>query len=270
MRTAVARRFKHADEQNSAAQLQRNVVFRVAVFALGALPQIVKILSMRGIPWTTALASMFLISFLVLEVGVYYDRVFVRNQNAFPDEASTTSRPRTDPERRIGLGIIFVNSAVCYYHLAIAAYEIMLRIGSRTWPYATGLCILALTPVLDKLWLKQEEISLLQGLMLFPDLLGVVLSCCLLVSVTEMARSADSNTNLALCVAGGIMVVIAILTNLLYWQMVLAVVETQPKQVDFIMGTLLLVMNLATALLYYAFKYNPEGTYKPLWANQLG
>ena len=269
MRTAVAGRFQHADEQNSAAQLQRNVVFRVALFALGALPQIVKILSMRGIPWTTALASMFLVSFLVLEVGVYYNRVFVRNQDAFPDEVSTTS-PATDAERRVGLGIIFVNSAVCYYHLAVAAYEIMLTIGSRTWPYATGLCILALTPVLDKLWLKQEEISLLQGLMLFPDLFGVVLSCCLLLSVTEMARSADSNTSLALCVAGGIIVVLVILTNLLYWQMVLAVVETQPKQVDFIMGTLLLVMNLTTALLYYAFKYSPEGTYKPLWVNQLG
>ena len=42
------------------------------------------------------------------------------------------------------------------------------------------------------------------------------------------------------------------------------------KFVDFGVGFYFLTLNILAALLYYSFKYHPEGTLKPAWTDQLG
>ena len=65
---------QNAEEQSSGVKLQQKLVFRVALFILGALPQIVKLFSIEGILLTRPIASLYFGSFLVLEIGVYFSR----------------------------------------------------------------------------------------------------------------------------------------------------------------------------------------------------
>ena len=42
------------------------------------------------------------------------------------------------------------------------------------------------------------------------------------------------------------------------------------RYVDFGIATYFLLLNLLSALLYYALKYEPRGTSKPTWTDQFG
>ncbi|KAK0514730.1 hypothetical protein JMJ35_003347 [Cladonia borealis] len=64
----LAARYRRLTEENPAEpKLERTWWFRFSVFALGALPQAVKILGMGGIPVTKIWGMAYLVSFLVLE-----------------------------------------------------------------------------------------------------------------------------------------------------------------------------------------------------------
>ena len=52
----------------SFASLRNNVIFRIGLFLVGALPQIIKLYAADGIPWTQAICTAFLSSFLVDEL----------------------------------------------------------------------------------------------------------------------------------------------------------------------------------------------------------
>jgi len=58
-------------EENSLASLQKNTLFRLCVFAFGALPQFIKLYTMMGLPWTKVWSSMFLGSFVAVEPKYY-------------------------------------------------------------------------------------------------------------------------------------------------------------------------------------------------------
>ena len=70
-RVIIENRFSDAaneSESESFSQFRRNTVVRLVLFVLSTLLGIVKIYGMQGVPWTKAWASMFLSSFLILEI----------------------------------------------------------------------------------------------------------------------------------------------------------------------------------------------------------
>lgn len=253
--------------------LQQNVVFRVALFTLGTLPQLVKLFSMGGIPFTKTWASLYFGSFLILEVGVYFFRAFERDA-ATHNTASSPIRSGDSPEKgvewKLRAAVIILSNTIVLYPLGISAFEIAKMIGPRPWPYVVGLCILCITPLLDKLWLQRETVTLIQTLVLFPNLLGVFLSCCVLLPLSDRARATDSGTTIGLHICAGILVAVVISINAFYWTKSMIGLDIRSKEIEVGLGSFQAVLNLGTALLYYAFKYNPNGTYKPSWVNQLG
>lgn len=86
----IANRFydRPDDEDGSFNSLRKNTIFRLVLFGLGALPQIIKIYSCRGIPWTQVWCTAYLAAFLVDESLVATALVF---------SISTTPHVSRDP-----------------------------------------------------------------------------------------------------------------------------------------------------------------------------
>ena len=272
LKLVVQHRYRNEDRegQTSAAKLQQNFMFRLALFALGALPQVVKILSIRGTPLTTTMGLLYFVSFLILEVSVCFAPRSADGRHLRQIEDLSTHPGHATVERRLDTAIVSINSILQTIPLGSAVYQIAKAIGARTWPYVLGLCFIALAPIVDSCWLSNEKATMLQVMILVPNILSIFLSCCLLLPVGEAARSAESKSYLGLCIMVVIVVVAGVLTNQIYWTKALVGKEMQTKQADASLGSLCVLWTLGTALLYYVFVYDPTGTYKPEWVNQLG
>ena len=275
MRLTLKPRFHNwnTGERGSAAKLQQNIIFRSTLFTLGALPQIIKLFSMQGIPVTKTIASLYFGSFLVLEIGVYFSSALEQDLEA-DSQGNDSVRSGDTLKKELGwklrLAVIPLSNRIVLYPLALSAYEIAKTIGPRHWPYAVGLCILAITPGVDALWLKGEKVTLTQTFMLFPNVIGIFLSSCILLPIADRARSTDSRTTLGLWVSTGLLVIMGIGANATYWAKTISRLDVQSKEIEAGLSSFLIIFNLGTALLYYSFRYDPSGTFKPSWVNQLG
>jgi len=67
-RHVLVRRGLEGGSSESSGVLENIWWFRLATFVLGALPQVIKLYGMAGIPWTQAWASMYLVAFLLIEI----------------------------------------------------------------------------------------------------------------------------------------------------------------------------------------------------------
>ena len=260
---------RNAGEQ----RLQHNLVFRAVLFTLGALPQIVKLFGMEGILVTRTIASLYFGSFLVLEIGVYFSRVMERDIEA--DGGGSNPVLQGDDvqkslEWKLRVGVVAFSNRIALYPLGVSAYEIAKSIGPRLWPYVVGLCILATTPLFNMVWFRRNKVTLAQALVLFPNVVGIFLSLCVLMPIYDKARSTNSKTGLALYIGAGTLVVLGICANASYWTKAISRLDMQSKEIEVGLGFFEMVFNMGTALLYYAFRYDPGGTFKPSWANQLG
>ena len=275
MRLTLKPRFQNwnTGKGGSAAILRRNIIFRFSLFTLGALPQIIKLLCMQGIPVTTIIASLYFGSFLVLEIAVYFSSRLGRDLEV-DSQGDDSVRSGDTLKKGVGwnlrVGVIALSDNIMFFPLVLSAYEIAKTIGPRPWPCAVGLCILAITPGIDTLWLKGEKVTLTQALMLFPNQIGYFSSSCLLLSISDRARSTDSRTMHGLWVCVGLFVIMGIGINSTYWLKMMSKLDVQSKEIESLMSFFWVIYYLGTALLYYSFRYDSSGTFKPLWANQLG
>ena len=60
------------DQESRLYKLQHNFTFQAATFVLGAVPQIVKLYSMRGLMWTQIWGSMYFRSFVILQAPALF------------------------------------------------------------------------------------------------------------------------------------------------------------------------------------------------------
>jgi len=67
-RVALHPRFHPDDDDSKGQAMIENPWFRGLVFISGALPQTVKVLSLRGVPWSQVLCVAYLLDFLVTEI----------------------------------------------------------------------------------------------------------------------------------------------------------------------------------------------------------
>lgn len=275
MKLTLKTRFqnRNAEEQSSGAKLQQNPVFRVVLFTLGALPQIVKLFSMEGILVTRMIASLYFGSFLVLEIGVYFSREMEQDLEADSRGSNPVlqgDNAQKGLEWKLRVGVTAFSNRIVLYPLGVSAYEVAKTIGPRLWPYAAGLCILATTPLFDKVWFRRDKVTLAQALILFPNVVGIFLSLCVLMPIYNKAKSTNSGASFGLYISAGTLVASGICVNAYYWTKTISRLDMQSKEIEVGLGFFEVVFNMGTALLYYAFRYDPSGTFKPSWANQLG
>lgn len=79
-------------EEVSLASLQRNTAFRIALFALGVVPQTIKLFAAKGVPFTQTLGAMYLVSFLTIEMLVLFtDKCsLTRDSDTSADDSSNS------------------------------------------------------------------------------------------------------------------------------------------------------------------------------------
>lgn len=85
VRVIVADRLSGASQRGVA---EGSWWLRPAVFALGALPQYIKVFAISGIPWTQAWAAMYLFSFITLETFLYFGRAPPRREGDDDDDTA--------------------------------------------------------------------------------------------------------------------------------------------------------------------------------------
>lgn len=265
----IRRRFqdiKDEAEENSLASLRRNTPFRLCLFNLGALPQIVKLYALRGLPWTKVWGSMFFGSSIAVELIVLISRRLL--QPLAPSASHASAGESNFLNSWPGVGPLFVSLGFSFYFFTTAFFSVVEKhIGELYWWHFFILVTFVVAKIICLSFPRSEWLLTLSFLVSVPTtiIFSGILPLSFGVSLVGMQSKAS------LFVLTGLSVIFAlglIIFNL--YRLLLYVSPARAKFVNFGIGFYFLMLNTIAALLYYSFKYSSEGTLKPAWADQLG
>lgn len=116
---------------------------------------------------------------------------------------------------------------------------------------------------------KQEKVPLVDALMLVPLIIGTTLSVGSYMPLYEVLKAAQNKISLDLSPSGrGIPLISAHQGKGINLHPKFVLSTKGNRGIAFDLATL--VPDVLAAVLYYAFKYDPVGTVKPGWTDQLG
>ena len=253
------------NEEGSLQKLQENTIFRIAIFLLGALPQIIKLCGLQGLLWTKVWGLMFLGSFLVLELLVL---LLGRDWRANNSNVNTSNYEEL--EDYTGVSIVCASLTFSFYFFALAMFQIVEQyLGELRWPYFLGFLLLGIVYIVNVNSSKHEAPMVLAALVVAPLSMFGSISGPFLLPVQSAVGILPASVTYTIVVGASVLFALS-LTILTTHRLIQHVRPEFAKFVDFGLGTYFFLLNLLAALLYYAFKYHPEGTVKPSWTDQLG
>ena len=254
--------------EGSLASLQENTILRIAVLILGALPQAVKLYAVRGLLWTKVWGSAFLSSFLILELLLSLGR------EARPARGNLLGHPRwtsraifyADPHE---IPVLEKISAVLalFGSVTFSVYFIAIALSQHAEQYMVephrpeSLNTLPIQIMYVLMWsvvvvatIPNPRLGTLTTLSFLP-------MTCLWIVLAE-------NTYIY-AVESSIVFVLgctACATHILRHIRPAALAH----YIHYGLGTYFMLLLLSPSLLYYSIKYDPAGTSKPSWTDQLG
>lgn len=260
------------ETEGSFRNIQKNSAFRWIVF-LSAIPQFVKLCAFQGLLWTKLVASMYLGSFLKMELLVMWPRTWVVQLSA-ADNTEKPVRPfgsTSLPSSSIALAVAFA-----LWFMA-AAFQNMFGGNIKfTLPQWTGIVTLffgagaLLAGFVTSATLKRRPhdkagpfvvLIIVVGLSATFDLIGSL-------SGTHKLPPVWSNT-ISACLtavwAAGAVKYGNIATDAIREAGTLA-----KRRVEKVLGWYFFGLQLLAAGLYYCFCYDSEGTSRPSWTERLG
>ena len=259
----------------SLRELQRNKTFRTCVFVFGALPQTVKLYAMSGIFWTKVLGSMFVGSFAILEVIVGY---LAGGLEDLPrDETANTDGGGIRPFDLLAQAACLTFS---FYYLGLGLYKAVENITGP--PSLLTLTIYGVFVTLANLCIMAavNRRGLVQSWALYGSI-GVALVC--MSSFRTYSVLAPLNTHLRPELDGsvtyGVLYFFTISASV-HWALVATIQgyrelhllqrTRRVHYIDISLGLFFIGVNLASALTFYAYEFDPRGTFKPSWTEYLG
>lgn len=249
------RRFRDVDvgDESYLASLQKNAVFRLVLFNFGAVPQIVKLFAMRGIPWTQAFGAMYLASFLIMEVFIAMVADAPTPAATFDDVVDPSSG-RTLSEQFFG-GITLGLCASIPAALMLCRLLPTLLDNEQLSPFTICMAVVGH----NALQINKATLGTRQGRIMFADMnVGVVIAAA-------FAPFKAFHTFYVLVMA---FVVHGVM--MLVWPRVEGFMAFDERGMRRFDGWYFMVRNVACAVLCYRYLYDPEGTVKPSWTDQLG
>lgn len=274
MISVVKHRFRHAngDRENSLGKLQSNRIFRLAIFALGALPQFIKLLGCQGIRMTVVCASLYLGSFLVLEVLVY-----LSNKGSFGviGTGTTEQSEFTDAPFEKDWGLVLshvagvISTFISIYLLTAALYHIIDVVVQHPWPYLLASAMFGLVTALRIQYSTGDSLSTIEASTEGPLAIILALSLGVFPPLLAKVRDASGGRNLWIYIIAILLMCIGLIGGTTYWYFDFAR-KRRTDNGESGRYVCLLLLNIIAVLLYYAFVYEPTGTFKPAWADQLG
>ena len=259
------------DPSSSLTQLQNNRAFRITVFTLGALPQIIKLFGIHGLKWTTMLGSMFLGPFLVLEILV----VSVA-RGLGPGPSVTTGDPppqdryANDFEKFFAYFVGLGNVLLRFYVETVVIYRYVASLTRSIWPHYLSLAFLVTATAIHMMWSKNsKELPSAETVMVVPMNIVLALSLGLFVPLLEGARGTGSKPISWTYLVTTILYAIGLFGIISYWYVRLSRPRAS-RYAESGMHLWFMFHNILTALMYYALAYDPAGTVKPAWTNLFG
>lgn len=98
LQSIAKRRYQDIPTTKIWSDLQRITAFRLFIFFFGALPQAVRLIFLRGVPWTQALAAMYFGSFLIIELLVVFNLIHLPLEE--PSSIETSTDPITNRDTK--------------------------------------------------------------------------------------------------------------------------------------------------------------------------
>lgn len=257
--------------EDSYRNLQQNAIFRITVFLL-TFSQLVKLYAYGGLIETKVVASMYLISFVIIEALLVFPITYRP-----PSTATNTPKPVA------GSGFI----SIPYISIAIASSFTLWFLSSAfrdifdnengytlsQWGGITMLCVGMIASVPALLYgivHRAEWFDVFLPVILWVFLTGVPCAYYFAGPTLETINmSSQWSTVTSLALLGGWAVL-----GLKFSSSVAKPVIKKGRGTEELMensfGWYFFVVNLITAVLYYRSSYSPVGTSKPGWTDYLG
>lgn len=230
---------------------------------------------MSGIFWTKVLGSMFVGSFAILEMITGYLAGGLKDLPR--DETANTDDGRI---RQFDLSAQAASLTFSFYYLGLGLYKAVENITGP--PSLLNLAIYGVFVTLANLCTMAavNRRGLVQSWALYGSI-GIALVC--MSSFRTYSVLAPPNTYLRPELDGsviyGLLYFVTISASVHwalvatiqgYWELHLLQLTRRVHYIDVSLGMFFICVNLASALTFYAYKFDPCGTFKPSWTEYLG
>ena len=249
------------------AQLQENKVIRLIVFVIGALPQLIKLYAMKGILGTQVCVSLFLGSFLIIEAVMMWLNTYRNTTQGLGGQVTELN----DSIRTLPVSIL------CSSYASIS---LILTVTWRISVVSLTLCLFLVLMGALFLPVYNKSFRLYGNLGATPYVMfSIILYCFLCVIIafvwTAAFLSMDfSNTEVSRIVPWSLLQWIINGTFISALFATSPAATAHPRERPFSLGRFghfaFILLQILAAILTYSLRYNPAGTYKPGWTNQLG
>ena len=243
------------------AQLQEIRAVRLIVFFIGALPQVIKLYAMKGVPGTQICASLFFGSFLIIEAITMW-------LNTYGHRTKGLNGQITDLHDSIRiLGRITVGMS-CGFPLCLILTVTWMKYPNL-WTFVTFVSLIYgvtafLSIPFEPNWREAygRDLKLLEFCMcaILMFILGFV---CMLLVQLAIGSFEFRGLGIFLCFLPWIAIYAPI-----------ALVSAGKRQDSTrhrgFGHFIFMLLQVIAAIFTYLFRYDPVGTYKPGWTNQLG
>ena len=275
----VRKRRFHNSEDSEVARLQQSWGLRLAILVFGALPQILKLYGMNGVPWTTAWGSLYIGSFFVLEPLVITQQKIGRNtaastrENINSGDSNRDERPAL--EKALSHITVAIGAIIPSYFVASPIDDVIAKTHVSYVPHLVATSMVAVFTLLRVIILGGKKFKWTEALMMLLMFMGLLLTIALFLPLATSKASAQSVRDFLLSLSASLLLALGLLGVLLFWSFwsfwrPKSRIDQSKEDVDLVLQVLFFVRVLSAAFAHYALKYDPNGTVKPPWANQLG
>ena len=272
----VTKRRFHKSEDSEIARLQQSWVLRVAIFVLGALPQILKLYGMSGVPWTTAWGSLHIGSFVILEPLVITQQKSGRNTaastsgNVNSGDSNQDERPAL--EKALSHITVAIGAIIPSYFVASAIHDVIAQTRVSYVPHIVATSMVAVFTLLSVILSEGKKFKWTEAFMMLLMFMGLSLTIAMFLPLATSKASTQSMRVFLLSLSASLIQLLGLLGVLLFWSFwrPKSRIGQSKENMDLVLKVLLFVRVSSAAFAHYALKYDSNGTVKPPWANQLG
>ena len=204
----VTKRRFHESEDSEVAKLQQSRGLRLAILLFGALPQILKLYGMNGVPWTRAWGSLYIGSFVVLEPLVFTQQKSGRNKVASTSGTVNSSDSNRDDrpalEKALSHISIAIGAIIPSYFLASAIHDVISKTRVSYVPHIVATSILALFTLLSVILPEGKKFKWTEALMILLMYMGMPLTVALFMPRATAITSTQSVRDFLLSPVRGI------------------------------------------------------------------
>ena len=271
----MKRRF-HESENSEIARLQQSRGLRLAIFVFGALPQILKLYGMNGVPWTTAWGSLYIGSFVVLEPLVIAQQKSGRNRAAstsgIANSGDSSRDERREFEKVLSHITVAIGAFIPSYSFASAIHDVIAKTRISYVPYIVATSMVAVFILLSVILPEGKEFKWTEALIMLLMFVGLPLTIALFMPLATAVASTQSVRHFLLSLSGSLLLALGLLGVLLFWSFwrPKSRHDQSKENMDLVLKILFFTRVSSAAFAFYALKYDSNGTVKPSWANQLG